>query len=74
MGPNPNPNPNANPNSNLHPNPNSNPNTNTNTNTNPTPTPNQVVDASRLARLLYLSECGSAQAANAAMLRAPHGT
>ena len=39
-----------------------------------TPTPNQVVDASRLARLLYLSECGSAQAANAAMLRAPHGT
>ena len=37
--------------------------------------PHVVVDVNRLARLLYLSECGSAQhASNAAMLRAPHGT
>ena len=34
-----------------------------------------MVDVLRLARLLYLSECGSAQASNAsAVLLAPHGT
>ena len=35
--------------------------------------PPVVVDANRVARLLYLSECGRAQAAHAAVLRAPRG-